>query len=151
MQTAPCPTAQELAVGTAATVATAPSASDAQGRALVDVLLRRGLTHPDSFTALNNLFCAIAEEDDPVRAATGLRALAREARTVLGDGSLTAVRVAANAAAFTGIAGDVHLAHEMHRKILSGVHEVLPPADLQRVRTNATHWSTMATNSARMR
>ena len=88
MQNAPCPTARELAVGAPSTAVTASSASDALGLELVDVLLRRGLTHPDSFTALNNLLCAIAEEHDPARAAAALRPL----RTRRGQSSVIGPR-----------------------------------------------------------
>lgn len=136
MKPEPCPTALTLAVGESSEV-------DALTWTFVETGLRRGLRHPDTYTALNNLHCAVADES-PAESAAALRRLAIDADAALGPDSLTSIRVAANAAAFTGISGDIALAHSLYQQLIPRATGRVPAADLQRIRTNAAHWEHLA-------
>jgi len=112
--------------------------------ALLDTVVTRGLTDVASFYCLNNALCAEAENGDVVVAAAALSRLAREAARCHGAESLVAVRIRANAGAFTGIAGDPEAARLVHEDIWQVWQDRQVPEfernDLTRLSANLAHW-----------
>ncbi|MGQ0574516.1 MAG: hypothetical protein ACT4RN_09965 [Pseudonocardia sp.] len=112
--------------------------------ALLESVATRGLTDAATFYRLSNALSAEAEHGDVAAAAAALRRLARDAARCHGTDSLVAVRLAANAAAFTGLAGDPAAALAAHEEIWRGWRVRGTPAfdahDRARIESNLEHW-----------